>query len=476
MWAEERPKRSWHDRISQECVSPLAPETAPGDPPPRSHVVRQYQHSYFNEGRLLSRLKTLITRGNVNTAEVLACIAEVDARKLYLPAGYPSMYHYCLQELHLCEQAAFKRILAARTARRFPAIFEAVAGGRLHLSAIVLLASHLTQENADELIAAATHRTKAEIEYLIAERFPRPDVLSWVQEMPPSAAPSTEPPSPAHGAVQLSPGKVDASSVSARVDPPVRAKPLSGQSFEVQFTFGKSAHEKLQYAQELLSHQVPQGDVAAVVERALDALIPQLEKRKFAATGKPRPPRHRSSANPRHIPARVKRAVWERDHGQCTFVSDTGHRCLARSRLEFDHVQEVSCGGETTVAGIRLRCRAHNQYTAERAFGAGFMCEKRLEARRSRERVHVMEELAPRQVETAEVRSHAAAQDQSSDLEACLRTLGFRASEVRQAERYCENNPDGSLEGRVRAALAFFRPPRQRMQTETTPGLACSAS
>lgn len=171
-----------------------------------------------------------------------------------------------------------------------------------------------------------------------------------------------------------------------------------------------------------------------------------------------------------------KRAVWERDSGQCTYVSDHGHLCPARSRLEFDHVLEVARGGEATVAGIRLRCRAHDQYTAERAFGARFMCEKRLEARRSRERVHVMDELAPRQVETAEVRSHGAAQDQTSDLVACLKTLGFRAAEVRQAARCCENNPDWPLEAQVRAALAFLRPPRHRMRSETTPGLACSVS
>jgi hypothetical protein len=51
--------------------------------------------------------------------------------------------------------------------------------------------------------------------------------------------------------------------------------------------------------------------------------------------------------------------------------------------LEFDHVQEVARGGQATVDGLRLRCRTHNQFTAERTFGAEFMARKRAEARES---------------------------------------------------------------------------------------------
>src|SRR5574342_574860 len=95
------------------------------------------------------------------------------------------------------------------------------------------------------------------------------------------------------------------------------------------------------------------------------------------------PWRTRRSSNPRHIPAQVKRAVWERDGGRCTFVSEAGHRCPARTRLEFDHVEPVARGGRASVGGIRLRCRAHNQYAAECAFGTAFMSHKRREARRA---------------------------------------------------------------------------------------------
>jgi len=147
----------------------------------------------------------------------------------------------------------------------------------------------------------------------------------------------------------------------------------------------RGANDKLQYAQALLGHQLPSSDIERVFERALDALIPQLEKRKFAATEKPRPSRRpqRAAEGARYVPASVKRRVWQRDGGRCTFVSDAGNRCPARGVLEFDHVDPVALGGQASVAGIRLRCRAHNQYEAELTFGIEFMSHKREEAKRA---------------------------------------------------------------------------------------------
>ena len=123
-------------------------------------------------------------------------------------------------------------------------------------------------------------------------------------------------------------------------------------------------------------------DLPELIDRALDALIERLEKSKFAKTSKPRPSDRRSKAT-RHIPAEVKRQVWARDKGQCTFVSEKGQRCAAKSHLEFDHIDPVARGGEASVDRIRLRCRAHNQFDAERLFGAAFMNFKRSEAQRA---------------------------------------------------------------------------------------------
>src|SRR6266487_1350387 len=351
-----------------------------------TRVMRAYSLSHLSDPELLRRLASLVAQDRVTTATLLAHLAEVDARRLYLPAAYPSMYAYCVHELHLSEDAACKRIQAARVARQFPVLFQALADGRLHLTAVGLLAPHLTRENAADLLAAAAHRTKAEIEELLAQRFPRSETLALVQALPAS---------PPDSEYQLAPAQVEACGperptasggelAPGQVAPCSKLAPVASERFLLRLTIAQSTQDKLRYAQDLLGHQLPSGDLAQVLDRALDALIEQLERRKFAATKRPRRSQ-RPSSNPRHIPAHVKRQVWERDGGQCTFVSEAGRRCPARKLLEFDHIEEVARGGRATVAGIRLRCRAHNQYGAECAFGAGFMRHKRDEARRTAE-------------------------------------------------------------------------------------------
>jgi 5-methylcytosine-specific restriction endonuclease McrA len=137
----------------------------------------------------------------------------------------------------------------------------------------------------------------------------------------------------------------------------------------------REANDKLRRAKELLSHAIPSGDMAQVLERALDALIEQCERRQHAATV--RPGRRRVSAHGKRIPAEVKREVWRRDGGRCAFVSASGKRCEERRFLEYDHAVPVARGGHSTADNVRLRCRAHNQHEADRVFGKGFMDGKR---------------------------------------------------------------------------------------------------
>jgi 5-methylcytosine-specific restriction endonuclease McrA len=130
-------------------------------------------------------------------------------------------------------------------------------------------------------------------------------------------------------------------------------------------------HADLCRAQELMGPIASDDRVREVFRRALQAYVAKLEKQKFAATSQPKAQRRSSRA--RHIPADVKRQVSKRDGGQCTWVSERGHRCGSREALEFDHVTPVALGGQSTLENLRLLCRAHNEYEAEKSFGEGFM-------------------------------------------------------------------------------------------------------
>ncbi len=144
--------------------------------------------------------------------------------------------------------------------------------------------------------------------------------------------------------------------------------PLASQCYKVQFRASAETIEKLRLAQDLLRHQIPDGDPAAIFDRALTALLEDLAKKKLAATERPRGSRSPFPGS-RHIPAEVKRAVWLRDRGRCAFVSRSGRRCTEAGFLEFHHVVPHASGGESTAENIQLRCRAHKGYEAALYFG-----------------------------------------------------------------------------------------------------------
>src|SRR5881394_335610 len=144
-------------------------------------LIRSLTH--LTDGAVIEGFSVLLADERTNTAELLVYLAEIDARRLYVSAGYPSMFAYCVGHFHLSEEAAYKRIRSARAAREFPALLDAIADGRLHLTAVVILAAHLRTETVDDLISAATHKSRSEIERLLACRFPRPDLPTRVTQL-----------------------------------------------------------------------------------------------------------------------------------------------------------------------------------------------------------------------------------------------------------------------------------------------------
>jgi hypothetical protein len=333
---------------------------------------------------LVARVKVLAQREREATAALIAHLAVLHERQLYLAEGYASMFTYCVQVLHLSEYAAYNRIEAAKAARKYPVILDLLGDGSVNLTTVGLLVPELTPENHLELLEAARHKSKRQVQELVAQLRPQPPVPSSIRKLP---SPSLAAENPCSGGLSLlSPAPPLAAALSRAPDVPVPAEaqaparkpviaPLAPQRYKVQFTAGAETHAKLLQAQELLRSQIPDGDVGEIIDRALTVLLNDLTKRKFAATDRPREsslsrPRgsHDTVPRSRHIPAEVKRTVWTRDGGQCAFVAHEGRRCTERAFLEFHHVVPYSAGGEANTENIQLRCRAHNGFEAERVF------------------------------------------------------------------------------------------------------------
>lgn len=330
--------------------------------------------SNLDDDTLTAALGDLARDHRRTTVHLILHLAEFEARDLHLKAGFTSLFGYCTTVLRLSEWEAYHRIEAARDIRRFPVLRERLLTGSLTLTTLRLVAGHLTRENHLALLDAAGGKTKREVEVLLAGLRPRADVPDVVRKVPVRAVARTEPAAATMAstvrAPGLSPAAAGTPAHSADVGPPPVPKgsvaPLSAERCEIRFTAGRETKAKLEHARALLRHAVPSGDLAQVFDRALTLLVAELERRKFGAPdGRQGPSRVPVTSTSRHIPAEVRRIVYERDGGRCAFVAVGGRRCEARTFLELHHVVPYAAGGDRSADNLQLRCAAHNRYEAD---------------------------------------------------------------------------------------------------------------
>ena len=347
-----------------------------------SMVTSARMFTSMEDRALLNAVKQLVIEEHLATAALLRALMEIDTRRLYLGEGCASMFSYCTQVLHLAEGAAYNRIEAARAARSYPLILELFERGAITLTAVRLLAPHLTAENHVAVLTSATHKSKREVEELVCALKPQPDAPIVVRRLPTPRAVLVQPLAPVPSApsatrVGATPSVVDSRRERFPVPQPspVSIAPLAPERYRIQLTVSRETHDKFRRAQALLRHVVPSGDAAEVFDRAVTLLVDQLERQRFARTERPRVTN--ASLRPsRHIPAAVRRAVWRRDGGCCAFVGTAG-RCGERAFLELHHVEPYAVGGAATEENIELRCRAHNAYEARLFFGPDVVREER---------------------------------------------------------------------------------------------------
>src|SRR6185369_8026651 len=297
----------------------------------------------LSEQELLDHFENLVARDRRTTAALLVAIAEIDERKLWATHACSSMFSFCMERFHMSEQVTAKRLWAARTARRFPVVLDLVARGELHLSAIHLLATHLTDENHLRVLGRARHKSSREVERLVAELAPRPDVASRVRAMPRRRGAGAANDGPAVTAPGLadpmsldreqaggasdrcastdrefvgggasdrctstdresvgrssnrsdSPdSEVIGAAIAPRSAQPTTVTkpivPLSPRRYKIEITVDEETHDKLRSLQDLLGRSATGRDAAAIISRAIDVLLVRTLARKAGCTDRPR--------------------------------------------------------------------------------------------------------------------------------------------------------------------------------------------
>ena len=240
----------------------------------------------------------------------------------------------------------------ARASRKHPVLLEMLRDGRIHLSGIALLAPHLTARNCPALSKRATHKTKRQIEEIVAELTPRPDVAAGMRKLPtPRSNGEGRTAEDGRSALDDLPGVVAGTVPRSRPDD-FGAPVVDGRGYGPRASSGRcsrspdfgaaSCREGAAPGSGSVPGQVHREPGAARQARAApgpDALVGSRRRpgrhhrrcrhretaeagsREAGKTKTPRKSLAETDTTPmsRHIPAAVRRAVWARDGGRCTW-------------------------------------------------------------------------------------------------------------------------------------------------------------
>ena len=300
---------------------------------------------------LLSNAVSLAKKERELSLEVLQHLREIERRSLYAKRGYPSLFEYAVQELKYAQGAAHRRIASMRLLKEIPEMEEKLERGEVSLSTLARAQTFFRQEKEHvksrdekmEILKVLENKSAREVERELVCRSSEPEKFV-----------------------------------------PERLRAISETHTELRVLLNTEMLKELEELKCLLSHARPNASLRELLEFALRETVTRLRPR---APG--RGLGHSSESLPtlekqtvplrqpaRYIRRDVKREVWQRDGGKCTYVDAlSGKHCDSKHRLEYDHIYPVAFGGKSTDENLRLRCRAHNQLTAIDTFGHSKMAK-----------------------------------------------------------------------------------------------------
>jgi hypothetical protein len=309
------------------------------------------------------RLAELLRSERARLGDFLIALAEFDRERLWVKLGHASLYAFLQRDLGLSNASAFYRKVAAELIQRFPEVAEPLRDGRLCITSVAQLARVMTEENRVEVLPRFFDLSKREARALAVEIrpsdvVPRREVVTAVPPVAPSAT-------------ALRPDEAGKTHpVLGAPLPFANTDPLTAELCRLHLTVSKEFIAKLDRARSGQGHVQPGGSAGEVIEAALDLLLAQQARRRGVVKTPLKNPRPTKSD---HVPAAVKRAVWDRDQGKCQWPLESGGICGSTLRLEIDHVVPRARGGQATITNCRLACKFHNGLAARQVFGDDWM-------------------------------------------------------------------------------------------------------
>lgn len=290
------------------------------------------------------------------TADLIACLAEVERREILLDRGYRHLFDFCVRRLRMSEGAAARRTAAVRAVRKRPEVLSHLQDGTLSLSAVCVIEPFLQEAEGVAYLDRAAGLGRRQLEEFAAELSQRKKVEEVV------AAQAEPEPQEAFCFAGTTP---DAHSVAPA---PMRDRIVVPVPGRLRFSFEGTPRlrEKLERVGTLLAGRLKSRRLEELVEVLVDLAIGRLDPVKRAARRV-----KRVGSVTRRVPWSVRRMVWERDGARCAYRAEDGTRCSSTRPLQYDHIRPWALGGRSDDPGnIRLLCRAHNLHLARKLFPA----------------------------------------------------------------------------------------------------------
>ncbi len=345
---------------------------------------------------LKSNLMAAIAKEHTTTATLLYYLAEYETRELHLRDGYSSLFKFLTEGHGYSEAAAARRCVAARFSKKYPEVLRMISSGDLSLSVIGMIArAEIKPEIIPTVLTAVKRKSKTQAEIILLQytaipAAPKKEKVKAVVVA--SAMPQKTLLDNCYDSVASSPSKDPVSDVFSPTDQVAKenhraAASSSALAFQISLCLSEASMQKLKRAQELLGTidlASTIEELAAFYNKKKDPLVETpaktAEKTKKEKTTPPAEcavTENTESKKSRYIPAAMKRDLYRKAGGQCTYIdSESGKRCSETTHLEVDHVTPFAAGGETSTANLRVRCSAHNKLWAKDVYGAQFIKEK----------------------------------------------------------------------------------------------------
>src|SRR5262245_10534104 len=259
---------------------------------------------------LVEGAKRLVGRHHTVTAHLIAHLAEIYARKLHLAEGFSYLGDYCVVALGMSEDEAHRRAHAAVLAQKYPVILGMLLEGSIHLTTLRIMGKCLTPKNHRQVLEGARGKTKTELEHLAAQLCPKPDVPTVLRKLP---EPKPEVNGVGTEAALFARGGVEGAAEgpatrgaevatvsrpgipAAPLTPPALSTPgksclapLSPQRYNLQVTVDEETYKALKQLQDLLRHQIRNGDLSRIIKDAVVERLERVKREKFGHTKRPR--------------------------------------------------------------------------------------------------------------------------------------------------------------------------------------------